>query len=103
MRIQFGDWQLRKLDAKNWELYHRHVTKETSLSIKSGNAGKVRWHGTGRYYQASTFSYAIEYAADWELRNDGSDKVVDMGEYIKAYGETLERFRIDFAQAQKLL
>lgn len=96
MRIQFGDWQLRKRDASNWELYHRHETKETSTSIKSGNAGKVRWHGTGRYYQATTFHLAIEYAADWELRNDGSDDVVSLGEYIRLLDEKLQSFRIDF-------
>lgn len=103
MRIQFGDWQLRKRDAGNWELFHRHETKETSTSIKSGNAGKVRWHGTGRYYQATTFHLAIEYAADYDMRNDGSEEVIDMGEYINAYGNRLDRYRIEFANSQKLL
>lgn len=96
MRIQFGDWQLRSRDAGNWELYHRHETKETSTSIKSGNAGKVRWHGTGRYYQATTFHLAIEYAADYDMRNDGSDDVVTMGEYIRLLDDKLQSFKSDF-------
>ena len=97
--ITFGDWKLVKMDGDNWELCHRHVTGDTPSTRKNGTAGKVRWHRVGRYYQSSTFVNALEYAADWDMRNHNDDSTIEMGKYIKAYGETLERFRTAFEQS----
>lgn len=102
MTIQFGDWQLRKMDANNWELYHRHVTKENAKSLRSGSAGKVQWNRMGRYYQKSTFANAIEYAADWDMRN-AEGGTVTLGQYIKAYNDTLESFRAEFERSMRTL
>lgn len=96
MRIQFGDWQLRKRDANNWELYHRHAVRANKMTVENGTAGTLKWHTTGRYYQERTFVHAVEYAADWELRNDGSDDVVTMGEYIRLLDDKLQSFKSDF-------
>ena len=98
MKIQFGDWQLRRRDSENWELYHRHATKENHMTVKNGTAGKVRWHSVGRYYQQSTFVNAIEYVADWDLRN-AEGGITTLDKYIKAYEETLERHRAVFAKS----
>jgi hypothetical protein len=96
MKIQFGDWQLRRRDNENWELYHRHAVKENHMTVKNGTAGEVRWHSVGRYYQKSTFASALEYAADWDLRN-GVDGVVGLDEFIRLYADTLERHKTAFA------
>lgn len=92
MIIEFGDWRLVPVDTENWELAHRHVTS------RGKNEGAVSWHRLGHYYQQSTFANAIEYAADRELRE--SDGKMDLGEYVRAYGDTLERFRTSFADSQ---
>lgn len=69
--IVFGDWKLFPLDARNWELCHRHA------NTRGDNVGVVQWSRLGRYYQYNTFPLAIQYAADCELKD-------------KAYGEQME-------------
>jgi len=98
MTIEFGDWQLRKRDENNWELYHRHETRATKLSVENGTVGQMRWHGTGHFYQERTFANALEYAADWEMRNK-VEATADFKGYAAMLGDTLERFRTDFARS----
>ena len=95
MVIQFGDWRLVPGDGDNWELAHRHI------SSRGKNKGKVSWHRVGRYYQKSTLANAIEYAADWDLRN-GEGGIVTLDQYIKAYADTLERHRAAFVDSVQL-
>lgn len=97
--ITFGDWKLVKMDEGNWELCHRHVTGDTVGARKNGTVGQLRWHRVGRYYQASTFHLALEYAADWDMRNHNEDSTIEMGKYIEAYGVTLENFRKAFEKS----
>ena len=100
--ITFGDWKLVRMDGDNWELCHRHVTGDTVTARRNGTAGKVRWHRVGRYYQSNTFHLALEYAADWDMRNGIADSTMEMGEYLRIYFEKLERFRTAFEASRAM-
>ena len=93
MNVRFGDWELRKKDSNNWELYHFGVLTGRGSNFTDGDP---RWSTTGRFYQASTFHLAIEYAADWELRNHDEEDTIEMAEYLHFYCKKLERFKTDF-------
>lgn len=95
--VVFGDWKLVPLDSNNWELCHRHVTKDTASARANGTVGTVKWHRLGRYYQFNTVHLALEYAADWDIRN-GNEESMELGEYIDELEANLGRFEADFAE-----
>ena len=96
MNIRFGDWELRSYDKLNWELWH-HVTVEGRGANLSD--GKPRWRSEGRYYQASTFANAIEFAADWEGRNGSTDKRTELLDYLRSYFERMDAFKDELLDA----
>lgn len=83
--IVFGDWKMVPLDSNNWELCHRHVTKETNASRSNGTAGTVRWHRCGRYYQHDTFANALRYVADEELKRGCADEAKSITDALREY------------------
>jgi len=96
MNVRFGHWELRKRDAGNWELFHFGACVGRGSNKTDG---EPRWRSTGRYYQANTFHLAIEYAADWELRNHDGDDTIEMAEYLHFYCKKLERFKTEFYES----
>lgn len=86
MTIEFGDWRLVPCEG-NWELAHRHVAQ------RGKDAGKVKWNRTGHYYQHDTIANALLYAADWEMRNDGSEGAAAWLEYAERYKAMIESFK----------
>ncbi len=82
-RITFGDWQLRHIDSRNWQLYHREETKTTKQTIESGTAGQVRWRALEAYYHDSGLHYAIKYAAHEDIGSTGRD--MTPREFIEEY------------------
>lgn len=93
MVIEFGDWQLRKSDERNWELYHRHETGDTTTARKAGTVGDVKWHGCHRYYQYNTIHLALRYAADWELRNEYEGVAADVPGWLDEYERITDGYR----------
>ena len=93
--ITFGDWMLAPLDERNWELCHRHET------TRGKNAGEVKWHHVGRYYQYDTFGNALAYAADCDLKAelDGTVEICDaLDRYEAIMGEHWRRCAASFAE-----
>ena len=90
MNIRFGDWELRRYDRLNWELWHYRVTEGRGANMSDG---KPRWASEGRYYQASTFANAIEFAADWEGRNGNADAKAILSNHLRSYFEKVDTFK----------
>ena len=84
MIIEFGNWQLRKCDALNWQLWHRVVPS------KGNNVGIPTWKACGKFYSYSTFANAVEYAVDYELRE--MDGTFSPWEFLEEYRSMLSRF-----------
>lgn len=84
MTIEFGDWRLVPLDARNWELCHRHATS------RGANKGDVRWHRLGRYYQYNTIGEAMRYAASVELMERRKDEAEGIWEALREYERILD-------------
>ena len=100
MRVRIGErWELRRRDASNWELYHLHETADNKQTRERGTAGRVTWHGTGRYYQCNTLAHALLYAADRELAEGDADESATIAEYARRLDDTLERFKTSFAES----
>ena len=91
--VEFGDWKLVPLDNLNWELAHRHVTPDNHMTLKSGTAGKVRWHRLGKYYQHDTIGSALLFAADYELKQGCRDEAISLTCAAQGWRDTLEEFR----------
>ena len=77
--IAFGDWKLFPVDARNWELCHRHA------NTRGDNKGVVQWNRLGRFYQSNTFDLALQYAADCELKDRCHDRAMELGKAIAEY------------------
>jgi len=100
MKVRIGErWELRRRDASNWELYHLHETADNKQTRERGTAGRVAWHGTGRYYQCNTLAHALLYAADRELAEGNADESATIAEYARALKETLDGFMAAFAES----
>lgn len=93
--IVFGDWKLFPVDSMNWELCHRHETKDTKRAVAAGTAGQVRWNRTGRFYQHNTFDLAIQYAADVELKAKAHAKVIELWDALEQYRDIIADLKAD--------
>lgn len=62
MIIEFGRWQLRPIDSRNWAL----ATTEQWTKKASGK-GKGTVPDSAKYYQWPHIGYAIHYAASRDL------------------------------------
>lgn len=94
MVIAFGgSWKLVPTDRTNWELYHRHAT------VRGKDAGEVKWHRLGRYYQASTFAGALEFAADCEMRERHEDAALDIRDALSEYRQIVRALEDDLLKA----
>lgn len=87
MVIEFGNWQLRETDDRNWQLWHKHVPAAVGRH-KGGSEPK--WMRTGRFYSYSTLDNALLYAADCDIK--AMDGTVDFPEYVALLRETLDGF-----------
>lgn len=83
--IVFGDWKLVPVDARNWELCHRHAVSDTPTARKAGTVGNVQWNRLGRFYQFNTFDLALQYAADEELKGKAHGTVMELQDAIGEY------------------
>lgn len=84
MTIEFGKWQLRRMDALNWQLWHRHV------ATTGKNQGVEDWYPMKRYYSYSTFDNAIMFAADYDIR--ATDGTVGFTEFVELWRETVDEY-----------
>lgn len=84
MVIEFGDWQLRPLDGRNWELYHRHAAS------KGKDKGSTKWHRCGKYYSYNTLENALMFAADVELKS--ATGTLSASEFLEGYRRMLAEF-----------
>ena len=84
MIIEFGDWQLRPMDDRNWELYHRHVTS------RGKDRGAAKWHACEKYYQYNTIDNAILYAADADMKR--ATGTFDPSSFLAEYRRVLAEF-----------
>ena len=86
MVIEFGDWQLRPVDASNWQLWHYHEGQATGRH----EASPASWRPMGRFYSYSTIDSAALYAADCDIK--AMDGTVGFPEYVELLRETLDGF-----------
>ena len=77
--IVFGDWKLFPVDARNWELCHRHA------NTRGESKGTVQWNRLGRFYQCNTIDAAIQYAADCELKDGCHDRATGLSDALAEY------------------
>lgn len=87
MIIEFGNWQLRPVDSRNWQLYHYHVPAAVGRH-KGGT--EPRWMETGRFYHYKSIDHALLYAADCDIK--AMDGTVNFMEYVTLLRETLDGF-----------
>lgn len=90
MVIEFGNWQLRPMDARNWQLWHWRE------SARGDDKGKMGWHPEGRFYSYSTIDNALLYAADQEIK--AMDGTAGFMEYVSLLRETLDGFEKSILQ-----
>jgi len=89
--VEFGDWRLVPVDARNWELCHRHVTS------KGKDEGVAKWHRLGRYYSHNTLHEALRYAVSRELMLHREDEAMVIWDALKEY-ERITRQLVNAAQ-----
>lgn len=93
--IIFGDWKLVPVDARNWELCHRHAVSDTPTARKAGTVGVVQWNRLGRFYQYGTFPLAIQYAADCELKDKCHGTVMELWDALHEYDRIVDGTKAD--------
>jgi len=91
--IRFGDWELRPVDARNWELYHKRA------STRGFGDGTPRWASEGRFYQYNTFHLAIQYAADRALRDKAYGEQMELLDALHEYDRIVGALRADVLAA----
>lgn len=97
--IVFGDWKLVPVDARNWELCHRHAVSDTPTARKAGTVGNVQWNRLGRFYQFNTFDLALQYAADEELKGKAYGTVMELQDAIGEYRTIVTVLKSDVLSA----
>lgn len=91
MVIEFGNWQLRPVDARNWQLWHYREGE------KGKSNGKMDWFPEGRFYSYSTIDSAALYAADCDIK--ATDGTANFVEYVELLRETLDGFEKSILRA----
>lgn len=96
--IQFGEWQLRRKDERNWSLLHRQLKGRNPKNPDDPEVGKPVWVETGNYFQS--FKHAFKFALEREMKERHRDErlVLDLREAIadseriaKEFAETIGR------------
>lgn len=85
--IQFGDWQIRRSDPLNLQLYHRHVMD------RGKSVGELKWRPTGHFF--NSVKAAITYALNAETRERVGDEsfVLSLREAIEQEERIAKEFR----------
>jgi len=91
MVIEFGNWQLRPVDASNWQLWHYREGE------KGKSEGKMDWFPEGRFYSYFTIDSAALYAADCDIK--AMDGTANFVEYVELLRETLDSFEKSILRA----
>lgn len=77
------DWKLVPLDARNWELCHRHVGQARGRN----DAGtEPRWFRCGRFYSYNTIGQALCYVADETMKAKARDQTIALADALAEYG-----------------
>lgn len=97
--IVFGDWKLVPVDARNWELCHRHAVSDTPTARKAGTVGVVKWNRLGRFYQFNTFDLALQYAADFELKAKAHGRQMEIEDALYQYRAIVDALKADVLAA----
>lgn len=99
--IVFGNWKLFPVDANNWELCHWHAVGDSYMARKAGVVGMARWNRLGRFYQQTTFSNALLYAADCELKYKTREQEMALLEAIDEYRAIIDVLKADLLASMK--
>lgn len=94
MIIEFGNWQLRPVDARNWQLYHYHIPAAVG---RHAGGTEPKWIGTGRFYHYKSIDHALLYAADCDIK--ATDGTANFVEYVELLRETLDGFEKSILRA----
>lgn len=89
-------WELRPHDSLNWQLWQRTTVPETAITVKNGTAGNIVWKPFGRFYQQHSFDVAIDFVADYKIRNEQPDEVISLAGYINQLRALRQAAKIDF-------
>lgn len=87
--IRFGNWELRPVDARSWELYHLRA------STRGFGDGTTRWSSEGRFYSYNTFHLAIQYAADRELKDKVYGNEMKLEDALQKYKAIVDALKAD--------
>lgn len=81
--IEFGDWQVRRADALNLTLYHRHEKRGRGKDAAAEDNGTLKWFPTGNYFHS--VEAACMFALKTDVRNGvgGEDERQSMADFIK--------------------
>lgn len=95
--IEFGDWQVRRGDALNLKLFHRHEKKGRGKNANADNNGELGWFDTGNYFYS--VREAVMFAAKYDLRRlvGNDDECFALAEYVRQMKVLLDDFRDDLS------
>lgn len=95
--IEFGDWQIRRGDALNLKLFHRHEKKGRGKNAKADNNGELGWFDTGNYFYS--VREAVMFAAKHDMRRlvGNDDEWLTLAEYVRQMKVLLDDFRDDLS------
>lgn len=85
--IEFGDWQVRRADALNLTLYHRHAAKSGK------NVGEVGWHQTGHFFHSVEAAVTYALKADARAMVGGEEERLGLAEYVGRMEKLVEDYR----------
>ena len=95
--IEFGDWQIRRGDALNLKLFHRHEKKGRGKNANADDNGELGWFDTGNYFYS--VSDAVMFAAKHDMRRlvGIDDEWLTLAEYVRQVKVLLDDFRDDLS------
>lgn len=95
--IEFGDWQIRRGDALNLKLFHRHEKKGRGKNANADDNGELGWFDTGNYFYS--VRDAVMFAAKYDMRRlvGDDDEWLTLAEYVRQMKVLLDDFRDDLS------
>lgn len=95
--IEFGDWQIRRGDALNLKLFHRHEKKGRGKNANADDNGELGWFDTGNYFHS--VRDAVMFAAKHDMRRlvGDDDEWLTLAEYVSQITVLLNDFRDDLS------
>ena len=95
--IEFGDWQIRRGDALNLKLFHRHEKKGRGKNANADDNGELGWFDTGNYFYS--VRDAVMFAAKHDMRRlvGDDDEWLTLAEYVRQITVLLDDFRDDLS------